>query len=74
MGDVRFVHSVTHEDAQHGDVRGLRPSERPDEYWVDDVVDGVIASDKGIIGDDNLYSRIEAQYAGKGRPRGLASL
>jgi hypothetical protein len=44
-------------------------SERPDEYWADDVVAGVIASVKGIIGADDLYSRIEAQYAGKGRPQ-----
>jgi hypothetical protein len=44
------------------------PAERPDEYWADDVVAGVIASVKGIIGADDLYSRIEAQYAGKGRP------
>ncbi len=42
---------------------------RPDEYWADDVVAGVIASVKGIIGADDLYSRIEAQYAGKGRPQ-----
>lgn len=44
-------------------------AERPDEYWADDVVAGVIASVKGIIGADDLYSRIEAQYAGKGRPQ-----
>lgn len=43
-------------------------ADRPDEYWADDVVAGVIASVKGIIGADDLYSRIEAQYAGKGRP------
>jgi hypothetical protein len=41
---------------------------RPDEYWADDVVAGIIASVKGIIGADDLHSRIEAQYAGKGRP------
>ncbi|HEY4321053.1 MAG TPA: hypothetical protein VGM77_07715 [Gemmatimonadales bacterium] len=44
-------------------------AERPDEYWADDVVAGIIASVKGIIGADDLYSRIEAQYAGKGRPQ-----
>lgn len=43
-------------------------AERPDEYWADDVVAGIIASVKGVIGADDLYSRIEAQYAGKGRP------
>ncbi len=42
---------------------------RPDEYWAEDVVGGVIASIKGVIGADDLYSRIEAQYAGGGRPR-----
>ncbi|MEP6590007.1 MAG: hypothetical protein ABJC19_02385 [Gemmatimonadota bacterium] len=42
---------------------------RPDEYWAEDVVCGVIASVKGVIGADDLYSRIEAQYAGGGRPR-----
>lgn len=42
---------------------------RPDLYWADDVVAGIIASVKGLIGADDLYSRIEAQYAGKGRPR-----
>lgn len=41
---------------------------RPDEYWADDVVAGIIVSVKGIIGADDLHSRIEAQYAGKGRP------
>lgn len=45
------------------------PEVRPDEYWADDVVAGIIASVKGIIGADDLYSRIEAQYAGKGRPQ-----
>lgn len=42
---------------------------RPDEYWADDVVAGIIASVKNIIGADDLYARIEAQYAGNGRPR-----
>jgi hypothetical protein len=49
--------------------RELTDGDRPDEYWADDVVAGVIASVKGIIGADDLYSRIEAQYAGKGRPQ-----
>jgi len=47
----------------------LEPEVRPDMYWADDVVAGIIASVKGLIGADDLYSRIEAQYAGKGRPR-----
>jgi hypothetical protein len=41
---------------------------RPDQYWADDVVAGIIASVKGVIGADDLHSRIEAQYAGQGRP------
>lgn len=49
--------------------RGEMPAEdRPDEYWAEDVVAGIIASVKGIIGADTLHSRIEAQYAGQGRP------
>lgn len=47
----------------------LDAAARPDEYWADDVVAGIIASVKGLIGADDLYSRIEAQYAGKGRPK-----
>lgn len=47
----------------------LEGPDRPDMYWADDVVAGIIASVKGLIGADDLYSRIEAQYAGNGRPR-----
>jgi hypothetical protein len=47
----------------------LEGPERPDMYWADDVVAGIIASVKGLIGADDLYSRIEAQYAGGGRPK-----
>ncbi|MGH7584198.1 MAG: hypothetical protein ACREL5_13330, partial [Gemmatimonadales bacterium] len=46
----------------------LVEADRLDQYWADDVVAGIIASVKGVIGADDLYSRIEAQYAGKGRP------
>lgn len=49
--------------------REIPEADRPDEYWADDVVAGVIASVKGIIGADDLHARIEAQYAGKGRPQ-----
>jgi hypothetical protein len=48
--------------------RELPEANRPDQYWADDVVAGIIASVKGVIGADTLYSRIEAQYAGQGRP------
>jgi hypothetical protein len=51
---------------RHG--RALPEANRPDQYWADDVVAGIIASVKGIIGADDLYARIEAQYAGQGRP------
>jgi hypothetical protein len=47
----------------------LEGPDRPDMYWADDVVAGIIASVKGLIGADDLYSRIEAQYAGGGRPK-----
>jgi hypothetical protein len=40
-----------------------------DVYWAEDVVCGIIASVKGLIGADDLYARIEAQYAVNGRPR-----
>jgi len=41
---------------------------RTDEYWADDVVAGIIASVKGLIGADDLHTRIETQYANGGRP------
>jgi hypothetical protein len=40
-----------------------------DQYWADDVVAGIIASVKGLIGADDLHTRIEKQYAGGGRPK-----
>jgi hypothetical protein len=40
-----------------------------DQYWADDVVAGIIASVKGLIGADDLHTRIESQYAGGGRPK-----
>ncbi len=49
--------------------RDLAAADRPDEYWANDVVAGIVASVKGIIGADDLHARIEAQYAGKGRPK-----
>ena len=48
--------------------RTIPEADRPDQYWADDVVAGIIASVKGIIGADDLHARIEAQYAGQGRP------
>lgn len=48
---------------------GVGGSHDLDEYWAEDVVCGIIASVKGLIGADDLHARIEAQYAGNGRPR-----
>lgn len=47
----------------------LSESSGIDEYWADDVVAGIIASVKGLIGADDLHTRIEKQYAGGGRPK-----
>ena len=48
--------------------RKVEGPDRPDEYWAEDVVAGIIASVKGLIGADDLHARIERQYAGQGRP------
>jgi len=37
---------------------------RPDAYWADDVVAGVIASVRALIGVDELHARTEARYSG----------
>ena len=42
----------------------LPASERPDPYWADDVVAGVIASVRALIGVDELHARTEARYSG----------
>ena len=42
----------------------LPPEERPDPYWADDVVAGVIASVRALIGVDELHARTEARYSG----------
>lgn len=42
----------------------LPPSDRPDPYWADDVVAGVIASVRALIGVDELHARTEARYSG----------
>lgn len=42
----------------------LPKSERPDDYWADDVVAGVIASVRALIGVDELHARTEARYSG----------
>ena len=42
----------------------LPESERPDSYWADDVVAGIIASVRALIGVDELHARTEARYSG----------
>jgi hypothetical protein len=42
----------------------LPPAERPDPYWADDVVAGIIASVRALIGVDELHARTEARYSG----------
>jgi hypothetical protein len=46
----------------------LPEGERPDPYWADDVVAGIIASARALIGVDELQARTEARYSG-GVPR-----
>lgn len=48
--------------------RKLPEAEQPDAYWADDVVAGIIASARGLIGVDELHARTEARYSG-GVPR-----
>ncbi len=43
---------------------GLPAGERPDPYWADDVVAGIIASARALIGVDELHARTEARYSG----------
>lgn len=42
----------------------LPEGERPDAYWADDVVAGIIASIRALIGVDELQARTEARYSG----------
>ena len=42
----------------------LPVGERPDPYWADDVVAGIIASARALIGVDELHARTEARYSG----------
>lgn len=44
--------------------RQLPAGERPDPYWADDVVAGIIASVRALIGVDELHARTEARYSG----------
>jgi hypothetical protein len=44
--------------------RDLPDQDQPDAYWADDVVAGVIASVRAVLGIDELHARTEAQYPG----------
>ncbi|MGQ0703288.1 MAG: hypothetical protein ACT4PM_09170 [Gemmatimonadales bacterium] len=44
--------------------RDLPADQRPDPYWADDVVAGIIASVRAVIGIDELHARTEARYSG----------
>lgn len=46
----------------------LPEDERPEPYWADDVVAGIIAFTRDTIGVDELQARTEARYSG-GIPR-----
>ncbi len=42
----------------------LPADQQPDSYWADDVVAGIIASVRAVIGVDELHARTEARYSG----------
>ena len=42
----------------------LPKGDRPDNYWADDVVAGIIVSVRALIGVDELHARTEARYSG----------
>ena len=44
--------------------RGVPDDQRPDPYWADDVVAGVVASVRAVLGIDELQARTETQYPG----------
>ncbi|HEV8355364.1 MAG TPA: hypothetical protein VGQ17_01195 [Gemmatimonadales bacterium] len=48
----------------------LPSGQRPDPYWADDVVAGIIASVRALIGIDELHARTEARYSGGQRRLG----
>lgn len=46
----------------------LPEGERPDPWWADDVVAGIIASVRAIVGIDELHARTESEFPTHGRP------
>ena len=47
--------------------RELPAAERPDAYWADDVVAGIVASARALIGIDELQARTGSQFQGMPR-------
>lgn len=45
----------------------LPEGERPDPWWADDVVAGIIASVRAIVGIDELHARTESEFPTHGR-------
>jgi hypothetical protein len=45
----------------------LGKDERPDPYWAEDVVAGIIASVRAVVGVDELHARTEARYPATGK-------
>lgn len=50
--------------------RAVPDDQRPDPYWADDVVAGVVASVRAVLGIDELQARTETQYPGGRRSTG----
>jgi hypothetical protein len=48
----------------------VQAGQQPDPYWADDVVAGVIASVRAVLGIDELHARTESQYPGGRRTTG----
>jgi len=46
---------------------GIPAELRPDVYWAEDVVAGIIVSVRAVVGIDELHARTEAQYSGQGK-------
>lgn len=51
-------------------IAGITGPDRPDLYWADDVVAGITASVRAILGVDELHARTEAQFLGMRREDG----
>jgi hypothetical protein len=47
-------------------IRGLT-GDRPDQYWAEDVVAGLIASVRALLGVEELHARADATHPGTGR-------